>query len=203
MRRDRRRIRSSGGPVLILTGSMSVILFGICVSLAQLGPVKSPAAAPIRPVTDDYYGTKIRDPYRYLENLQDPEVQTWMKEQNEYTRTMLASIPGRNQLLARIKQLDEGAPARVFNIRYLPDGRYFYKKTLASEDAAKLYVRQGVAGQERLLLDPERFDTPGGAHYSIDGYCPSNDGNYIAIWLSPGGSGESTLHVLDTAPGRA
>ncbi len=201
MRIGRPRIHSSRGPVFVLAGSLSIVLFGICVSLAQSGPVKSPPVAPVRPVTDDYFGTKVRDPYRYLENLSDPEVKEWMKGQNEYARAVLARIPGRNELLARVKQLDEGASARVFNIRFLPDGRYFYKKTLAAEDVAKLYVRQGAAGRERLLLDPERFDTPGGAHYTIDGYCPSDDGNYIAVWVSPGGSGESTLHVLDTATG--
>jgi len=54
-----------------------------------------PPAASIRPVTDDYYGTKITDPYRYMENFKDPQVQAWMKAQDDYTRAMLAGIPGR------------------------------------------------------------------------------------------------------------
>jgi prolyl oligopeptidase len=192
---------STNSPAPILVGSLSILLCGICVSLAQLDPMKAPPSTPVRSITDDYFGTKVRDPYRYLENLNDPEVKTWMKGQNEYARAVLAGIPGRNQLLARIRQLDEGVSARVLNVRRLPDGRYFYKKSLASEDVAKLYVRQGMAGQERLLFDPEKLATPGGAHFSIDGYYPSHDGKNIAVWVSPGGSGESTLHVLDTATG--
>jgi len=63
-------------------------------------PPASPSAAPVRPVTDDYYGTKVVDPYRYMENLNDPEVQAWMKAQNDHTRAVLARIPGREPLLA-------------------------------------------------------------------------------------------------------
>jgi prolyl oligopeptidase len=157
--------------------------------------------APIRPVTDDYFGTKVTDPYRYLENLKDPETQAWMKRQNDYARAVLARIPGRKELLARITQLDQAAPARVFNVSRLPGGRYFYMKRLASEDVAKLYMRQVEAGREKLLLDPVKFAAPRAPNYSIDNYFPSQDGGYVAVWISPGGSGESTLRVLDTATG--
>src|SRR5690349_7845623 len=59
--------------------------------------------APVKPVHDRYFGTTITDPCRYMENLKDSAVQNWMKAQNGYTRSMLASIPGRHQLLARLK----------------------------------------------------------------------------------------------------
>src|SRR3989449_7583486 len=91
------------------------------------------------------------DPYRYMEDLQNPEVQGWLKAQNDYTRAALTRIPGRNDLLARIRQLDEAATARVFDVRRLPGGRYMYQKRLATEDVAKLYVREGLTGEEKLL----------------------------------------------------
>lgn len=72
-----------------------------------------PPVAPVREVVDDYFGTKVMDSYRYLENLQNPEVQAWLKAQNHYARTILHRIPGREQLLARVKELDESAPARI------------------------------------------------------------------------------------------
>jgi len=64
----------------------------------------SPPVAPIRPVTDDCFGMKVVDPYRYMENLKDPKVDAWFKGQNAYTRAALAKIPGRDALLARIKE---------------------------------------------------------------------------------------------------
>lgn len=59
--------------------------------------MKQPVA-PVRPVTDYYYGTKIVDNYRYMENLKDPEVQKWFKNQNNYRSATLAKIPGRDKL---------------------------------------------------------------------------------------------------------
>jgi prolyl oligopeptidase len=66
----------------------------------------SPALAPARPVIDHYFAVSVADPYRYMENLADPEVHEWMQAQNDYTRRVLASIPGRAKLFARIKLLD-------------------------------------------------------------------------------------------------
>src|SRR5690242_14988132 len=76
-------------------------------------PPTKPPIAPVRPVTDDYHGTKVTDPYRYFENFQDPEVRAWVKGQAEYARRTLGAIPGRNALLARIRELDAGAPYRL------------------------------------------------------------------------------------------
>jgi hypothetical protein len=116
-------------------------------------PVPPPAV--VRPVIDNYYGTKLVDPYRYMENLSDPEVQAWIKAQNDYARGVLASIPGRQKLLKRIEELDQSAPARVFNLRCLPGDLYLYEKLLAGEEVPKLYMRKGLNGEEKLLLDPE------------------------------------------------
>ncbi len=167
------------------------------VAQASLATPASP-----RPVTDDLFGTKVEDPYRYLENLQDPEVAAWFKAQNDQTRRILASIPSRDSLLARIRRLDESASARVSDVRRLPGGRIFYQKRAASEDMPKLYVREGFAGQERLLVDPAAFARGGGSKYSINYYGPSFDGRYIAFGVSPAGSEDAVLHVVDGTTGK-
>jgi prolyl oligopeptidase len=82
-----------------------------------------PPVAVVKAVTDDYYGTTVTDPYRYMEDLKDPKVEAWFKAQNDYTRAVLAQIPGRTALLARIKELDEGAPAVIGYVHVLPGGR--------------------------------------------------------------------------------
>ena len=183
--------------------STAVLWISATASLpAQTAPPTSPPAAPPRPVTDDYFGTQIVDPYRYMENLKDPAVEAWFKAQNDYTRGVLARIPGRQELLARIKTLDESAPARVSDVRRLPGGRYFYQKRLASEDVAKLYTRAGLDGQETLLVDPAKLPAPKGAHYSINYYAASFDGRYVAYGVSLSGSEDAVLHVVESATGR-
>jgi len=166
------------------------------------GDPSAPPVAPVKVVTEDYYGTKVADPYRYMEDLKAPEVQAWFKAQNDYTRAVLARIPGRTALLARIKELDEGAPAVIGYVHILPGDRVFYTKRLASEEVTRLYVREGWNGTEKLLLDPTKFETAGGPHYSISYVIPSLDGHYVAVGVAEGGSEAAVLRVVDTATGR-
>jgi len=160
---------------------------------------KSPNA-PVREVTDDYFGTKVSDPYRWLENTKDPEVIAWMKAQNDYTRAVLASIPGRDQLRDRIKSLDNAGS--VVSGLQVWGGRYFYFKTEPGSDNRKLYMRDNVTAAERLLVDPEKLTRADGTHFSIDYFQPSLDGNYVAYGISPGGSEESVLHVIESTTGK-
>ncbi|MCU1272923.1 MAG: family peptidase [Bryobacterales bacterium] len=155
---------------------------------------------PVRDVTEDYFGTKVSDPYRWLENTSEPEVVSWMKAQNDYTREALSKIPGREQLLDRIKSLDN-AGATVFSLQVW-GGHYFYLKTEPGSDNRKLYVRDTVSAPERLLVDPEKLTAADGKHFSIDYFQPSLDGQLIAYGMSPGGSEDSVLHVLETATGK-
>ena len=165
----------------------------------------SPPVAPVRPVTDDYFGTKVVDPYRYMENLDDPEVQAWMKAQNDRTQAVLTSIPGREQLLARIQALDQSVPQ--VGAQRLPGGLYLCLKLLAAENAAKLYLRKGLSGQERLLADPEKINLApadqGKGKNVISGWAVSSDGKYIALGVVPGGDElHGELHVIDVAAGQ-
>jgi prolyl oligopeptidase len=161
-----------------------------------------PPKAPVRNVIDEYWGVKVSDPYRYMENLDDPEVQAWIKAQAEYTAATMDKIPGRDSLAERIKELDAGSPYRVFSIRRMPDGRIFHEKEAADENLAKLYVRASMDADERLLIDPSTMKTETGGHYSLYFYQPSFDGRYVAYGLSPSGSENVTLHVLDVNTGK-
>ncbi len=154
---------------------------------------------PVRDVTDEYFGTKVVDPYRWLENIADPEVVAWMKAQNDYTREQLARIPGRDQLLERIKSLDNAGVA-VADLQVF-GGRYFYLRTDPGSDNRKLCVRDSVAAPERVLVDPEKIVTPDGKHFSIDFFGPSLDGKYVAYGLSPGGSENSVIHIVESSTG--
>jgi prolyl oligopeptidase len=179
--------------LVILTATF--FLTGLAFSQATL------PKTPVREVTEDYFGTKVTDPYRWLENTSDAEVVAWMKAQNDYTREALAKIPGRDKLLDRIKQLDNAGP--VVSGVQVWGGHYFYLKAEPGSDNRRLYVRNAVNAPERLLVDPEKLTTPDGKHFSIDYFAPSLDGKYIAYGISPGGSEDSVMHFMETATGAA
>jgi prolyl oligopeptidase len=160
----------------------------------------APPTTPVREVSEEFFGTKVVDPYRWLEKTEDPEVIAWMKAQNDYTRAALARIPGRDQLLERIKALDNAGS--VVSALQVWGGHYFYYKTEPGSDNRKLYVRDKSSAPERLLVDPEEMTTADGKHYSIDYFQPSIDGQYVAYGISQGGSEESVLHVLENATGK-
>src|SRR5271170_7584494 len=103
---------------------LAFILSGAALA-AQAAPLTQPVA-PVRPVTDTYFGTPVVDPYRWMENLKSPEVQTWMKAQNDYTRDYLSHLPGRDALVQRVESLDNAAN-RVGDLG-LYGSRYFYYK---------------------------------------------------------------------------
>lgn len=161
----------------------------------------APAAptTPVRGVSDNYFGTKIDDPYRWLEDLKSPEVSAWMKSQSDYTRAVLDQIPNRDKLRARIAELDN-AGVQVNALQSF-GGRLFYMKRTPGDDNRKLYVRDNANAAERLLIDPETL-TANGVHYSIDYYQASPDGKLVAVGISPGGSENSVLRVLDVGTGK-
>ena len=169
---------------------------------AQTTALKSPPIAAVRPVTDNFFGVKVADPYRYMEDLASPEVAGWFKAQNDYARAVLARIPGRRELLARVKLLDDSVPIRISDVRRFPGEVYFYQKQLPTEEVARLYTRTRLDGAERLLVDPTKYQTPGCPHYSINYYAPSFDGAYVAYGVSAGGSEDAVLHIIETATGR-
>ena len=157
----------------------------------------SPPVAPVRPVTDVYHGTTVVDPYRYMEKLDDPEVQHWMQAQAAYTRGVLDRLPGRTALLDRIHDLANTDTQRSAFVRR--GNRYFYLLTTPGAQQPRLYYRDGIEGNEQLLLDPAALARDSGTPHAIDYFTPSWDGRLIAYGVSTGGSEASELHVMDVA----
>jgi prolyl oligopeptidase len=193
---------------LLFTAMIACAVLGpsICYAQTPSGAPTAPPVAPVRPVTDDYYGTKIVDKYRYMENLKDPEVQEWFKDQDAYTRAALAGIPGRDKLLARLTELSMSVSARVMDVQRLPGERYFYQELLAGESVFKLYMRKGLNGEEKLLVDPGKVEVASAnrrkGRNTIAYVDLSQDGKYVAVGITPGGSENDTeIHVIDVATG--
>lgn len=139
--------------------TLLVLSLSVAVSAVAFGQAKLPNT-PRHDVTENYFGTDVVDPYRWLEKTSDAEVVAWMKAQNNYTREALAKIPGRDGLRERIKSLDN-AGSIVYSLQVW-GGHYFYLKAEAGSDNRRLYVRDTVDAPERLLVDPEKLTTRGG-----------------------------------------
>ncbi len=151
--------------------------------------------APVHPVTDDYFGTRITDPYRWMESQPKPQFPAYLHAENDYARAVLARIPGRDAL-AREEGAVSGLAARVRTVQ-LAGGRLFYLKREAGAQIDRL-VTADAAGHETVLVDPSSLGS-GGKHAEIDQFAPSMDGSLVAYGVSVGGSENSTLHVIETA----
>jgi prolyl oligopeptidase len=161
-----------------------------------------PEVAPVKPVTDVYFGISVSDPYRYMENLADPAVQRWFKSQADYARAMLDRIPGRDAIFADVKKYVDAVPASVGDVSLLPGDQYFYMKTLSGQNLGKLYMRRGLGGKENLFVDTDQFVGPHGEPAAINGYAASPDGRYVAYVISQGGAEIGSLHVREVATGK-
>ena len=154
----------------------------------------APPKAKVEVVVDDYHGHKISDPYRWLEDAHSPETQRFVEEENAYTQQVLDTIPGKEKLRARLEQLlsigrlEAPEPAGDY---------YFYEKREGQQNQPVIYVREGLNGKDRALIDVN--DRAPDGTVALDWWFPSRDGKYVAYGTSPNGSEISTLQVIETA----
>ncbi|MBV9104188.1 MAG: hypothetical protein JO060_11415, partial [Candidatus Eremiobacteraeota bacterium] len=135
---------------------LALVLSATATLAATIPP--PPPAPPQRPVVETYFGTRVADPYRYFENMQNPQVQAFFRQQNTYTRSILAMLdPARERLFQRIKQLD--ATGTSVNSVQLVGSQYFYLRRQPTDNNEKLAVRDVLDGAERVLVDPDRMAT--------------------------------------------
>lgn len=177
---------------------------------AAILPLASAAAAapetPREPVTDTYHGREIVDPYRWLEGSDAPEsdadealdrrVADWTDAQNARTRQVLDNVPGRKHLEARLRELLETGSIGVPKVR---GQQYFYTKREGSQAQPVLYVRDGLHGEPRELLNVNERDPDG--LLALDWFVPSQDGERVAFGLYSEGDENSVLYILETATG--
>jgi prolyl oligopeptidase len=189
--------------VIAISAARLFLLLLLAAGSTLAAPAPGQPPAPVKNVDDTYWGVKVSDPYRYMEDLKSPQVQGWMKGQAAYTDSVLSRIPIRDEILARLKELDAGRPYRVGSIRRMPSGRIFYLKVKAEENLQKLYTRDNATAAEKLLVDPSTMTPPAGGHYSISFYVPSPDGKRVAYGLAASGSEQDVLHMIDVETGKA
>ncbi len=142
------------------------------------------------------HGHQVADPYRWLEDAQDPRTQAWSAAQDAVTRERLDALPGRDRFAAELREL---LSAGSVSAPLWRAGRSFFTRREPGQEHAVLHLRE-ADGAERVLLDPTGLD-PNGLT-TLDSWVPDLEGRQLAYQLSHGGDEHSVLHVLDVDTGR-
>jgi len=169
-------------------------LFSYCKEKKDFG---KPPVAKVDVVEEEYYGKLIEDPYRYMEDLDDTTVINWFKAQGDYARNILDEIPGRQELIDKLRDFDSRRSNLVFSLSITDNDHYFYLKQTPEDETGKLYHRIGFEGDEELLVDPETYGSDTTKKYTINGFTPTEDGKTLAFGLTANGSEVTTLHIMD------
>jgi prolyl oligopeptidase len=180
----------------------ALLYMSLCASTAFAAdgastPSVQPPKARVEVVEDTLHGQKIDDPYRWLEDGNAAETQQWTRDQLAYTRNVLDAEPIREKLRARLTpllQTGELHPPKIAG------NWFFYTRRQGNQNQPILYVREGVSGRDRVLVDPNTMSSEGVV--ALDWWHLSKDGKYVAFGTSPGGSEISTLQVIETATGK-
>jgi prolyl oligopeptidase len=148
---------------------------------------------------EDHFGVKVADPYRWLENdlRADPAVQDWVAQENALTRRYIDGLPGRAALKARMQALLSHGR---YTVPRKAGGRYFYGYNKGLQNQTPLYVREGLNGPQRLLIDPNEWAKDGAS--ALAEWTPSPDGRTLAYAVQEAGSDWRTLRLLDVDTGR-
>ena len=161
-------------------------------------PADRPSYPPTRvdDVVENLHGTDVHDPYRWLEDGSSPEVQSWARDQNAFTRQQLDQLPGRDRLEKRLKEVSyveaTGVPRRAGD-------RLFFVRRKAGQEKAVLYWRGDTDGVDHVLVDPNALSADGST--SLGTWVPSHDGRTLAYTLRENNADEATLSVKDVATG--
>ncbi len=141
---------------------------------------------------DDYHGTRMRDPYRWLEDSDAPETRAWIAAQNELTTSCLERIPAREQFRRRLSELWDHA--RV-GATWQRGGRYFQFRNSGLQNQSVLYVMRTLDDDGEVLLDPNALSSDGTV--ALTNWSLSRDGRFLAYALSSSGSDWQTWRVRD------
>ncbi len=177
---------------LVLGGLVAVI------ATADDAPLKYPSTRRTDQV-DDYHGTKVADPYRWLEDdvRKSKEVADWVEAENKVTFGYLKAIPEREAIQRRLTELWN---FEKYSAPFKAGGRYFYTKNDGLQNQSVLYTLDSLDGEPRVLLDPNTWSKDGTV--ALSGMSVSDDGKYLAYSVAEAGSDWNTYRVLDIATAR-
>ncbi len=147
-------------------------------------------------VSDDYFGTRVADPYRWLEKADDPATTTWVAAENSLTRSAL-DRPERDAIKARLTELYDYPK---ISIPEKKGNRYFFFKNTGLQNQSVYYVQEGPASEPRALIDPNTMSTDGTV--ALTNTSPTKDGRLVGYAVSRSGSDRQEISVRDVATGK-
>jgi prolyl oligopeptidase len=177
--------------IWLLLVAACAVLFS-ATSRAQGGASKCPPVTKTDNVVDSYFGTKIADPYRWLEDQNSAETRAWIKAEDACTDAALNNLAGRKAISERLGQLMKVDSTQAPTER---GGRYFFMKRAADEDLPIIYMRVGASGADEVLVDPRPLSKDHSTSVNLEGI--SEDGKLIAYGVRMGGQDQVTVHFLD------
>ena len=155
-----------------------------------------PPKAEIKPAVDIYHGTKVVDNYHWLEEGNSPETRKWVADEMAYSRALLDPLPGRDAIHQRLTEL---LSIGSITAPVIAGKHYFYTRRAGMQNQPILYVRDGLNGADRVLVDANQLAADGTV--ALDWFQPSDNGKFVAYGTSQSGSEMSTLHIVETRTG--
>ncbi len=156
-----------------------------------------PPPTPAHPVSDEYQGTQIEDPYRWLEDAKSPQTRAWIGEQNNYTQQYLSQLKNRPEIIHQLTELER---VDRYSTPALRGGKYFFEKRLASENQASIYVREGWKGTDNRLIDATKLSADQNTSVTIDDI--AKNGGLLVYGVRQGGADEESVHVIQVREGK-
>lgn len=147
---------------------------------------------PAEPITEVLHGTAITDFYRWLEDQDSPRTREWLREQTQYARSYLDCIPGRDRIRRRI---EEFLAVETYDSLQKFGSRYFFRKRLANQEQPCIYMREGIDGEDELLVDPAQRGT--GRYTAVKPLRVSPDGRLLLYEVKEGGERTGVFELLD------
>ncbi len=155
-----------------------------------------PPVAKVDTITDDYAGTKVQDPYRWLEDAHSPATRAWITEENDYTQKYLShltTLPKISSELTALMRVDQ------YSIPEFRAGKYFFRKRLADQNQGSIYTRTGWHGKDELLIDASKLSAD--QNTSVNMADISDDGNLVVYEIRNGGADEGAVHIRSVKNG--
>ena len=146
---------------------------------------------------DEYFGTRVADPYRWLENDTSAETARWVEAENRVTNNYLARIPFRQKLLKRLTEL---ANYEKVSAPVKHNGKWYFSKNDGLQNQSVIYVMDELGGEPRVFLDPNTLSTDGTV--ALKGIYHSHNGHYVAYSVSRSGSDWQEFFVIDLRTGQ-
>ena len=189
-------------PHLLFCGSVLALALGACtldqsIKTTEVTLKPYPTTRKDASVVDDYAGTKVADPFRWLEDDNSDETKAWVTAQNEVTQDYLAQIPFRDRLRDRYEEL--------FNYPKLSSPRkagdyYFFYKNDGLQNQAVIYRQRGLDGEAEVFIDPNAINADGTTSIGLAGFSESE--KYVVVSRSDAGSDWTTFTVREAATGK-